>query len=111
MWKADMRILIADDHDMVRRGVIAIVESHVGLKICGEASDGTDAIPKWARLILLRHAADIVRQCPLAGRPDLELPKAASAASIRSTSRCARSRSFLKRWTTPDKFPITSPSA
>src|SRR5437879_2168268 len=82
MWKADMRILIADDHDMVRRGVIAIVESHVGWKICGEASDGTDAIQRWARLILLRPAADIVRQCPLAGRPDLELPKAASAASI-----------------------------
>jgi hypothetical protein len=64
-----------------------------------------------ARLIFRRAAADIVRRCPLAGRPDFELPKASSAASIRSTSFCARSRSFLKCWTTPDRFPIGSPSA
>ena len=38
------RILIADDHEVVRRGVRALLESHPGWEICGEAKDGRDAV-------------------------------------------------------------------
>ena len=38
--------MIADDHDMVRRGVIAILRSHIDWEICGEAIDGADAVEK-----------------------------------------------------------------
>lgn len=38
------RILIADDHDIVRRGLRPLIESEWGWEICGEAKDGREAI-------------------------------------------------------------------
>jgi DNA-binding NarL/FixJ family response regulator len=38
------RILIADDHEIVRRGIRPIIESEWGWEICGEASDGQQAV-------------------------------------------------------------------
>jgi DNA-binding NarL/FixJ family response regulator len=38
------RILLADDHDVVRRGVREIIESHDGWTVCGEASNGREAV-------------------------------------------------------------------
>lgn len=45
-----LRILIADDHSILRRGVRAILEEHEGWEICGEASDGQDAVELAMRL-------------------------------------------------------------
>ncbi len=39
-----LRILIADDHEIVRRGVRQIVEAHPGWEVCGEAADGQSAL-------------------------------------------------------------------
>lgn len=39
-----MRILIADDHDVVRSGVRAILEGQAGWEVVGEAEDGKAAI-------------------------------------------------------------------
>ena len=39
-----MRILIADDHDVVRSGVRAILEGQTGWEVVGEAEDGKAAI-------------------------------------------------------------------
>ena len=44
------RILIVDDHEMVRRGVRALIESQPGLRVCGEAGNGRDAIAKAEEL-------------------------------------------------------------
>jgi DNA-binding NarL/FixJ family response regulator len=41
-----LRILIADDHELVRRGLIALLQAHEGWEICGEASDGREAVEK-----------------------------------------------------------------
>ncbi|MGM4988140.1 response regulator [Tardiphaga sp. 841_E9_N1_2] len=41
-----IRILIADDHDVVRSGLRAVVESHAGWEVVGEAEDGKIAITK-----------------------------------------------------------------
>jgi DNA-binding NarL/FixJ family response regulator len=38
------RILIADDHAVVRRGVRAIIESQPGMEVCSEAATGVEAI-------------------------------------------------------------------
>ncbi len=38
------RVLIADDHDVVRRGVRTLLESHGNLKIVGEAAGGRAAL-------------------------------------------------------------------
>src|SRR5205807_1529969 len=39
-----LRILIADDHEVVRRGLITLLQSREGWEICGEASNGRAAV-------------------------------------------------------------------
>ncbi len=50
------RVLVADDHPVVRRGLRAMLESQRGIEVCGEASDGLAAV-------------DLVKK----GKPDLLL--------------------------------------
>jgi DNA-binding NarL/FixJ family response regulator len=45
-----LRILIADDHDLMRRGVRTLLESHAGWQICAEASTGREAVSKAEEL-------------------------------------------------------------
>ena len=39
-----MRILLADDHSVVWRGLRTLLETQAGWEICGEASNGREAI-------------------------------------------------------------------
>ena len=41
-----VRILIADDHEVVRQGVRAVLEGQIGWVVCGEASTGREAVAK-----------------------------------------------------------------
>ncbi len=41
-----MRVLIVDDHEVVRRGVRSLLLSQKKYEICGEAADGQDALEK-----------------------------------------------------------------
>jgi DNA-binding NarL/FixJ family response regulator len=41
---SELRILIADDHPLVRRGVRDLLSTRVGWEIVGEACDGADAV-------------------------------------------------------------------
>jgi DNA-binding NarL/FixJ family response regulator len=43
------RILIADDHEWVRRSIRTLLAPHCGWEICGEAVDGRDALKKARR--------------------------------------------------------------
>jgi DNA-binding NarL/FixJ family response regulator len=47
------RILIADDHEMIRRGLRELLEQHEGWEICAEASNGRQAL-ELARKLLPR---------------------------------------------------------
>jgi len=47
---ATLRVLVADDHEIVRKGVCALITSHPGWEVCGEASDGREAVRKVAQL-------------------------------------------------------------
>jgi DNA-binding NarL/FixJ family response regulator len=38
------RILIADDHEVARRGIRALLESHENWEVCAEAKDGREAV-------------------------------------------------------------------
>ena len=40
----DVRILLADDHALVRRGVRLILEEHPRLRVVAEAGDGAEAV-------------------------------------------------------------------
>ena len=46
--KPGVRILVVDDHELVRRGLRYVVSSREGWEVCGEASDGRTAL-KLAR--------------------------------------------------------------
>jgi DNA-binding NarL/FixJ family response regulator len=73
------RILIADDHEIVRRGIRDLIERRPGWQVCGEAKDGRDAVsrtfalkPDLALLDIgmpnlngLDAARQIVANCPL----------------------------------------------
>ena len=39
-----LRILIADDHEVARRGIRALLENHPGWEVCGEAKDGRETV-------------------------------------------------------------------
>lgn len=39
-----VRVLIADDHEVVRRGIRALLEMEAGWTVCGEAANGREAI-------------------------------------------------------------------
>jgi DNA-binding NarL/FixJ family response regulator len=39
-----LRILVADDHDIVRRGLKELLEEHAGWSVCAEASNGREAV-------------------------------------------------------------------
>src|SRR5436305_6365221 len=45
-----LRILVADDHEVVRRGLCALLQAHEGWEICGEAADGREAVTKAKQL-------------------------------------------------------------
>jgi two-component system, NarL family, sensor kinase len=44
------RILIADDHEVMRRGVRGLLESHSEWAVCGEAFEGREAVAKSREL-------------------------------------------------------------
>jgi len=45
-----VRILVADDHGIVRRGVRALLETHPGWRVCGEAATGAEAVKQAKKL-------------------------------------------------------------
>ncbi|HYL12663.1 MAG TPA: response regulator transcription factor [Terriglobales bacterium] len=44
------RILVADDHEVVRRGLCALLQAQPDWEICGEANDGREALEKAQKL-------------------------------------------------------------
>jgi DNA-binding NarL/FixJ family response regulator len=67
-----LRILLAEDHDIVRRGIRGVLESQAGWEICAEADNGRDAVRLAAETkpdiaiidysLPLLNGLDVVRQ-------------------------------------------------
>ena len=45
-----LRILVADDHDIVRRGLVSLIEQHLGWEVYAEAENGRIAVDKVTEL-------------------------------------------------------------
>jgi DNA-binding NarL/FixJ family response regulator len=45
-----LRILVADDHEVARKGIRALLEDHAGWEVCAEAKDGREAVELAGRL-------------------------------------------------------------
>src|SRR5579885_2942896 len=52
--ESSLRILLADDHDIVRQGLKALLERESGWSVCAEAATGRDAVT-----LALEHRPDI----------------------------------------------------
>jgi DNA-binding NarL/FixJ family response regulator len=76
----EMRILVADDSDIVRRGVIDILLEEDEWTVCGEAKNGSEALEKARELepdlILLDVSMPDISGLEIARRLRLEVPKA-----------------------------------
>ena len=46
-----IRILVVDDHIVVRRGLVAMLETEPGMQIVGEASNGAEAVEQARKLV------------------------------------------------------------
>ncbi len=44
----NLRILIVDDHEVVRRGLLALLGTQAGWEVVGEAANGPDAVKRVA---------------------------------------------------------------
>ena len=50
-WQSmTIRILVVDDHAVVRRGLKTLLNTHAGWEVVGEASDGREAVDKSGEL-------------------------------------------------------------
>jgi two-component system NarL family response regulator len=47
---AGIRVLVADDHELFRRGLKMVLESEDGIEVIGEAADGEEAVAKASEL-------------------------------------------------------------
>jgi len=45
------RILVAEDHEIFRKGLRSLLESHPQFEICGEAANGKEAVDEAKRLL------------------------------------------------------------
>jgi len=51
----DIRILLADDHTVVRKGLRLLLESHAGFHVIADAADGREAVA-----LAVQHTPDVV---------------------------------------------------
>jgi|ERR1700691_1145280 len=45
-----LRIMVADDHEVVRQGVVSLINSHPGWEVCAEVNNGRAAVEKAKEL-------------------------------------------------------------
>ena len=45
-----IRVVVADDHSLLREGIIALLAGDSGIEIVGQAANGEEAVERFARL-------------------------------------------------------------
>ncbi|MCR5879436.1 response regulator transcription factor [Phenylobacterium sp. J367] len=74
-----LRVLIADDHQIVRRAVREVVAEHPGWEVCGEAADGREALELAIReqpdVAVLDISLPLLNGVALTRRLKQDLPK------------------------------------
>ena len=53
--KCDKRVILVDDHDVMRQGLVDLIKNQMGIKVVGEAANGQEAIEQ-AR----QHRPDVI---------------------------------------------------
>ena len=71
MTKETIRVLVVEDHNVVRQGLVALINLVDGVQVIGEAADGAEAITQYRK-----HQPDVTLI-------DLRLPKVSGVEVIR----------------------------
>ena len=73
------RILIADDHAVMRKGLRTAIEPHPGWEVCGEATDGLAAFEQTKSLlpdlVILDVSMPVLNGLEVAHRISLTMPE------------------------------------
>jgi DNA-binding NarL/FixJ family response regulator len=73
------RILIADDHAMMRKGLRTAIEPHAGWEVCGEATTGLEALEQTKLLkpdlVILDVSMPILNGLEVAHRISMSMPE------------------------------------
>ena len=73
------RILIADDHAVMREGLRTAIEPHPGWEVCGEATDGLAAFEQTKSLrpdlVILDVSMPVLNGLEVAHRISLTMPE------------------------------------
>ena len=76
-----LRILIADDHPVIRKQVRSILDAHPAFEVCGEAVDGAKAIEEAQKLepdvVVLNVSMPVLNGFEAAREIKTKLPKSA----------------------------------
>jgi DNA-binding NarL/FixJ family response regulator len=76
-----LRILVADDHPLIRKSVRQLLHSHPQFEVCGEACDGAEAIGEAQRLrpdvVVLNITMPVLNGMAAAREITANLPKSA----------------------------------
>jgi DNA-binding NarL/FixJ family response regulator len=76
-----LRILLADDHTVVRKGLRLLIETHPGLSVIGDASDGREAVALAEKLspdvVVMDIAMPILNGIEAARQITAKLPQTA----------------------------------
>ena len=70
--KLRMSVLIADDHSVVREGLVSLIEDKADMRVVGEASNGREAVELWKK-----HRPDVTLL-------DLRMPELDGVSAIKA---------------------------
>ena len=74
----DIRVLIVDDHAVVREGQRALIETEPGMELVGEGADGVEAVDMAERLLPDVILIDLI----IVPRPEAQFTRSRTVSSV-----------------------------
>jgi two-component system, NarL family, nitrate/nitrite response regulator NarL len=110
-----IRVLLADDHPVVRRGIVSCLQQHAHLEVVAEAADGQEALNKTRELVPdvlltdmeMPHLTGLALVEVLAKElPQVRVLMLSSNLSAEFMLRCAQSgaNGYILKQASPDEF-------